>query len=381
MPLYDDLQLDRRRVLKLSLGAVTVTALQGSLALPAFAASGSLRWISPRGYVETPDDFHYRIAEKLGYFGDLEVEYLAGPQDGTASVKFVDQGQAELGAPSPGVFALGVDKGLDIAFFFAKHPVDIFSFAFRKGEAVEAAKDLVGKSVLLGSIGWKPIVDSELAQIGVDPAGVTSVEAGAGWAQALAAGNGDSALVWEGLRSQWAAKGLDFDYLSLAKTSRFPANGEILRKSDLADPAKRRLYADYARGLAKGYAFAYANPRAAAAIVDEAFPGIAAAGTPEQRTEYIVQLSNTTRGPDTATKGWGYHDVSQYQTFFDVALKIGTISKPIDASSVVLNDFIDYANDFDHDALKAEAEAHPLPEAYKSVDIDAIRGRNPVAYP
>ncbi|WP_208948529.1 ABC transporter substrate-binding protein [Segnochrobactrum spirostomi] len=374
--------VNRRRLLQLSAAGTALTVLQVGFGRGAFADTGpALTWISPRGYVETPDDFHYRIAEKLGFFGDLKVEYLAGPQDGTASVKFVDQGQAQLGAPSPGVFALGVDHGLDIAFFFAKHPVDIFSFAFRKGQAVKDPRELAGKTVLLGSIGWKPIVDAEVAQVGVDPATVNSVEAGAGWAQALAAGNGDAALVWEGLRSQWAAQGLDFDYLSLVKTSKFPANGEILKKSSLADPAKRQLYADYARGLAKGYAFAYANPRAAAAIVDEAFPSIAGKGTPEERTEYIVQLSNTTRGPYTDTKGWGYQHVPQYQEFFDIALKIGTISKPIDASKVVLNDVVPYANEFDKAALKAQAEAYPLPDAYKAVDIAAIRARNPVAYP
>lgn len=376
------IEFNRRRVLQLSAGGAAAAIASLGSSVSAFGAvERRLRWISPRGYVETPDDFHYRIALKYGWFGNLKVDYLAGPQDGTASVKLVDQRQAELGSPSPGVLALGVDKGLDVAFFFAKHPVDIFSFAFRKGHGIKDAKDLVGKTVLLGSIGWKPIVDSELKQIGIDPASVKSVEAGAGWAQALAAGNGDAALVWEGLRSQWSTKGLDFEYLSLVKSSRFPANGEILKKAELADPAKRQLYADYARGLAKGYAFAYANPRAAAAIIDEAFPSLAAIGTPEQRVEYIVQLSNTTRGPHTATKGWGYHDVAQYQTFFDVALQIGTISKPIDASKVVLNDFIAYANDFDHAALAKEAEAFPLPDAYKAVDIAAIRARNPVAYP
>jgi NitT/TauT family transport system substrate-binding protein len=370
----------RRRFLQLAGAGTALTVLQTGFGRSAFAADRRLTWISPRGYVETPDDFHYRIAEKLDFFGDLKVDYLPGPQDGTASIKFVDQDKADSGAPSPGVFALGIDKGLDLAFVFAKHPVDIFSFAFRKGQGVKDPKDLAGKSVLLGSIGWKPIVDSELAQIGVDPSKVTSVEAGAGWAQALAAGNGDAALVWEGLRSQWTAKGLDFDYLSLVKTSKFPANGEIIKKSALADPAKRQLYADYVRGLAKGYAFAYANPRAAAAIVDEAFPSIAASGTPAQRTEYIVQLSNVTRGPFTESKGWGYQDVSQYQAFFDVALKIGTISKPIDASKVVLNDLVAYANDFDHAALKTQAEAYPLPDAYKSVDIAEIRARDPVAF-
>jgi NitT/TauT family transport system substrate-binding protein len=369
-------------MLQLSAGGVAVTlAGVGGPPRARAAASGALQWVSPRGYVETPDDFHYRIAQKFGYFGDLKVDYLGGPQDGTANLRFVDQGQADLSAPAPGVLALGIDKGLDLAFFFAKHPVDIFSFAFRKGQAVKDPKDLAGKSVLLGSIGWKPIVDAEVAQVGVSPGKVKSIEAGAGWAQSLAAGNGDAALVWEGLRSQWNAKGLDFDYLPLVKTSKFPANGEILKKSNLQDPDKRKLYVAYAKGLAQGYAFAYANPRAAAAIVDEVFPSIAAVGTPAQRTEYIVQLSNTTRGPFTETKGWGYHDISQYQTFFDVALEIGLIGKPIDASKVVLNDLVAEANDFDHAALKAKAEAYPLPDAYKSVDLAEIRARNPVAYP
>ena len=146
-------------------------------------------------------------------------------------------------------------------------------------------------------------------------------------------------------------------------------------------PQKRKLFVAYARGLAQAYAFTYANPRAAAAIVDEVFPSIAAVGTPAQRTEYIIQLSNTTRGPFTETKGWGYHDISQYQTFFDVALKIGTISKPIDASKVVLNDLVPEANDFDHAAVKAKAEAYPLPDAYRTVDLVEICSRNPVAYP
>jgi NitT/TauT family transport system substrate-binding protein len=165
------------------------------------------------------------------------------------------------------------------------------------------------------------------------------------------------------------------------KTSKFPANDEILKKSELSDPQKRKLFAQYARGLAQAYAFTYANPRAAAQIVDEAFPSIAASGTPAQRTEYIVQLSNTTRGPYTDTKGSGYQHIPQYQAFFDVALKTGTISKPIDASRVVLNDLVPEANDFDHAAVKAQAEAYPLSDAYKSVEIAEICARNPVAHP
>lgn len=373
--------LSRRRILQLAaVGGAAASITSFLPTRPAFAAGRSLSWISPRGYVETPDDFHHLIASKLGYYGDLSVEYLPGPQDGTATVKFPDQGQSDLGSPGPGVFSLGVDKGLDLAYIFSKHPVDIFSFAFRKGEAVSDVKELEGKSVLLGSIGWKPIVDAELAQFGVDTSKVESLEAGAGWAQALAAGNGDSALVWEGLRSEWHGKGLDFDYLSLVKSSKFPANGEAVKASTLADPEKKALYSDYVRGLAKGFAFAYHNPLAAAAIVDEAFPSIAQNRTAAAKTEYIVQLSNTTRGPRTDSDGWGYQDLDQFQTFFDVALKIGTIEKPIDASKVITNELIPYANDFDADSVKADADNYPLPDEYKSVDLEEIRARNPVAF-
>lgn len=80
----------RRRFLQLAGAGTALTVLQTGFGRSAFAADRRLTWISPRGYVETPDDFHYRIAEKLDFFGDLKVDYLPGPQDGTASIKFVD---------------------------------------------------------------------------------------------------------------------------------------------------------------------------------------------------------------------------------------------------------------------------------------------------
>jgi NitT/TauT family transport system substrate-binding protein len=263
---------------------------------------------------------------------------------------------------------------------FSKHPVDIFSFAFRKGQAVSDPKGLVGKTVALGSIGWKPIVDTELAQFGIDPASVTCIEAGPGWGQTVAAGKADAALVWEGQRVTWASEGLDFDYLLAFHQSRFPANGEDVARATLADKDKRAIYADYLRGYAMGLEFGLHNPRAAAAIVHKRFPQLDGTITPTASTEHIVQLTNVTRGPLTATKGWGYHDISQFQLFFDIALKTGQIGKRIDASHVVTNELIDYANDFDHAKVKADAESYPLPAEYKAVDIDAIRQRQPARF-
>ena len=52
----------------------------------------------------------------MGYFADLGVEtdMQPGPSDGTATVKFVDVGQADMGFPSPGVFSFALENGMKL---------------------------------------------------------------------------------------------------------------------------------------------------------------------------------------------------------------------------------------------------------------------------
>ena len=372
----------RRQVLGIAGRSVVVGLAAQTLVPFAEAANGqrSLNWIAPRGFVETYDDWFHWSARHNGYYGDLDVIYQSGPRDGTAAVTLVAQGQVDASSPSPGVFALGIDRGMDILYAFSKHPRDIFSFAFRKGEAVTSPEGLKGKTVVLGSIGWKPIIDSELAQFGIPADAVTCVEAGNSWGQAVAQGKGDCALAWEGLRADWRAQGLNLDYYEIFKQSRFPANGEDISRAEFNDKDKHAAYADYLRGYAMGLEFSLHNPRASALIVNQQFPQLAKTYSPTTATEHIVQLTNVTRGPLTATKGWGYQDPAQFQFFFDTYLKSGQISGRIDASKVVTNDFIAYANDFDHAKVKADAEAFVLPPEFAAVDLAAIRARNPARY-
>ena len=52
----------------------------------------------------------------MGYFADLgiETDMQPGPSDGTATVKFVDVGQADMGFPSPGVFSFALENGMKL---------------------------------------------------------------------------------------------------------------------------------------------------------------------------------------------------------------------------------------------------------------------------
>jgi NitT/TauT family transport system substrate-binding protein len=336
----------------------------------------SFTWISPRGTLEVLDDYAYWTARKMGYIDDLEVDISMepGPSDGTATVKFVDVGQADMGFPSPGVFSFAIENGMDLTSVFHMGARDTFSIAFREGEGLADLKELEGKTILLGSAAWQSIVDPMLAAQGVDVSKVNYVEAGwPTWGTALAAGQGDAALSWEGLRAEWIATGLDFVYWLGVQHSPLPANTFVVRSADLEDPDKRAFLEKYLRGWAKGLEFATHNPRAAVEAVFDQFPTLASNVGPELGTMSLLQQMNVFRGDMESRGGWGWHDMESWQRLFDVAHEIGQNSRRIEATEVLTNDFIPAANEFDHTAVAEEAEATELSPQMQAVDIEAIR--------
>jgi NitT/TauT family transport system substrate-binding protein len=75
-----------------------------------------MTWITPRGTLDVPDDYCLWVAKDMGYFEQLglDVDLEPGPQDAFACTKFVDQRQADLGYPSPGVLTASIDQGMDV---------------------------------------------------------------------------------------------------------------------------------------------------------------------------------------------------------------------------------------------------------------------------
>jgi NitT/TauT family transport system substrate-binding protein len=363
--------IDRRRLLTATAAGVAITTL-GPVGR-AFAAD-TVRWVSPRGTLEVVDDWAYWVAKKYGYFGDIETTIEPGPMEATAVVKLVDQKQSDFGYPSPGIFSLGLEQGMDLASAFHIMAGDVFDFAFQKGKAPADFKGLEGKTIVLGSAGWQAITNPMLSAAGVDPASVKYVEAGGSWGQTLAQGQADAALSWEGLRAQWRGQGLDFDYLLGKNVSTFPANSYVTRKSDLSDPAKKELYTKYLRGFAMGYEFGHINPRAASHIVMEQFPGLKTQMSPAVITESMMQMDALAHAKwEERQSMWGYHLMPSWQAYFDTIKKIGQITKDIKAEDVVSNELIPGANDFDKAKVKADADGYELPEEWKAIDVEAIR--------
>lgn len=367
--------MGRRTFLQVSAAGVVSVSVLGASGARAEPYS-KFTWISPRGTIEVIDDYAYHVAKKMGYFDDLEVEadFQPGPSDGTATVKFVDVGQADIGFPSPGVFSYALENGMKLKSAFHMGALDTFSLAFRKGEGTNDLKTLEGKTILLGSAAWQSIVDPMLAVQGVDVSKVKYVEAGwPTWATALKAGQGDAALGWEGLRAEWIATGLDFEYWLGVQNSPLFANTFVVRAEDLEDPDKKAYLEKYLRGWAMGLEFAHLNPRAAVEIVFEQFPTVAGNLGPELGTTSILQQIAVFRGDMSKRAGWGDHNMEAWQTFFDQIHELGQITNPVKAEDVCTNALIPAANDFDNAKVQADADGYKLSDEFSAIDVENLK--------
>ncbi|MFW6138901.1 MAG: ABC transporter substrate-binding protein, partial [Spirochaetota bacterium] len=175
----------RRDFIKKSAGAglgigLGLSALGSIIISPTDARAGAekkevelapMTWISPRGTLQVPDDYCLWAAKDMGYFQEmgLDVTLEPGPQEALAVTKFVDQGQADIGYPSPGVITSSVDQGMDIIMVHEMMIGQVFDFAVRPDSDIKTVKDIEGKTIALGSAGWSVIVNPILVELGIDP--------------------------------------------------------------------------------------------------------------------------------------------------------------------------------------------------------------------
>ncbi|MCL5960090.1 MAG: ABC transporter substrate-binding protein [Chloroflexi bacterium] len=354
-------------------------------ATPGGGAGGMdlVRWVSPRGNLEVPDDYMFYVAQKMGYWDkNLDVKLEPGPMEATATTKLVDQGQSDIGYPSPGVFTLALEAGLPLISAFHMGAYNVFDYAVKEDSPITDMKGLAGKTISLGDAGWQAISDPILVEVGVDPKTVKYVAAGPQWAQSVEAGQADAALSWEGYRGMWIAQGLKLKYFLGYKFSKGFANSWVIRKKDLDDPKKVDIYTRFFKGAAMGLEFGYWNMTAATMITWEKFPALQKNMNPEIGTESCRELANIFRGDWAKRQGWGWHDLAAWADYFKIVKGLGQLTKDVKPEDVITNDFVKPSNDFDHDKVKADAQGYKLTGDWAKVpatikDFDGIAPEQP----
>jgi NitT/TauT family transport system substrate-binding protein len=366
-------RLNRRSLVGAGAALAGGLALGGGRLVAAQGGRNSVVWISPRATLEVFDDYGYWVALEMGWFGDIETELQPGIQEATSGGKAVAEGQADMSYVSPGVFSALLEAGTPLVSVWHQVAQETFDFAVPPGSGITEVAQLEGKRVALGDPGWSLITDPMFAQAGIDPASVQYVQAGASWAQAVDQGQADASLTWEGLRAQWGAAGLEYDYILGKDWSVFPSNSFQIRREDFENADLTELYTNYLKGWAMGLEFGYWNPLAAAQIVAsqpeigpalaESFPNMA------DGVESMWENAQIFRGDFANRAGWGDHDLDSWQAYFDTLLDLGQITEAINAEDVCKNEYIAGANDFDVEQVKGAARTYPLDETFAAIDM------------
>lgn len=209
-----------------------------------------MTFITPRGTLEVMDDYNLWVPIHMGYFKDLglDVTMEPGPGDAFACTKFVDQNQADVGYPSPGILTSSIDTGMSVILAYEMMIGSVWHIAVREDSPMKSPKELAGKTISIGWAGWQVIMDPLLVELGIDPASVEYVVAGQQWGQMVDQGKADAALCWLALDVQWNAVGLRLKYFRGTDFSIMPSNGYAVRKSDLTNPAKRDTLVKFSKG-------------------------------------------------------------------------------------------------------------------------------------
>jgi NitT/TauT family transport system substrate-binding protein len=372
--------ISRRELLKR--GAAGATLLSAGSLLSAGTAFGrssaaqldTVRWISPRGTLQVMDDFNLWVPIKMGYFKELGInaKLIAGSvTDALAATKFVAQNRADMGYPSPGVLTASIDSGIAVKSVWDMISGQVFDFALPINSPIKSPKELKGKTISLGSTGWKVIVDPMLVELGIDPKTVHYVTSGAQWTQAAATGKADAALAWEGLRHQLAGQGLKLKYLIGTTWSKHPSNVYSVRASDLEDDAKKDLYTRFLQGVVMGLEFTKANPRAAAQITYGSLPDLRKTLKPQLALDSMLELAHAYGTSHLRGQGWGFNYQAGWANYLKIVHDLGQTKKLLKTSDVFTNELQSAANkQANVNKARSDAKAFKLNAQFAATKVD-----------
>lgn len=321
----------------------------------------TVTYVVPRS-VEVVEDAYIWVAEKMGYFDELNIEPVVMPSYGTSDTKMVVAGKADVCLPSPYVGMQAVDGGVDIVYVYQMMQKYHFGFCVNPNKGITSIEQLAGKKIVLGDAGWSMIADPILYAYGVDPKSVEYVVAADNRAQVAWAGvDADAVLTWYMEFEEWQSAGMAFDYLDCEEKFVGAANGMAVSRKALEDPVFRDKITRFLTGVAMGSYFVSLNPEAAAEIVLEKFPQITTSY--EVTTDILTSFGEIcVTHPDAVANGLGSFKLEKWQNMRDIGVALGQISDKVDASKMFDDSLVATYNDFDHARVEKDAAEYVLGE-------------------
>ena len=373
-------EFTRRDLVKKTAGVGLALTGLGMLKIDPALGAGltKVRWVSPRGTLDVMDDFNLWVPIKMGYYRRLGLDLSLSPGDASGNLPQVAAHQIDMGYPSPGVLTSSIDAGVPVISIWEQYPAQVFDFVIPGKSKITHPRQLKGKTIAIFTDIWRTIINPMLVEVGVDPKSVKYRVFGPQWVQAVALGQADAGLVWEGLRAQLvgqsAAFGSAFQVKFLVGTrwgSKGPSNTYVVRTADLSDAKKRDVYSRVLQGSVMGSEFAKANPRAAAQITYGARPLLQKLIPPQVAVESMMQLASGysvfhRRPPHL----YGWHDAASWNRYLNSVAKLGQTKKRLNIKDVLTNDMVRAANQkADVARARRDAKAFKLNEFFRTTTV------------
>lgn len=311
----------------------------------------------------TAEWWGWLAAQEMGYYDDqnLDVEFVGTGGSGDA-LEQVIAGNADAGNPSAPAFGEAALVGLDVVNVFTYSSGAIFGIFVPESEGITSIAGLRGMNIGISEPGGGEVafLEAALRAEGIDPiTDVTFIPIGDGGPETLAALDSGAVDAYSTAYNDIFAlqtAGVNLVDLTPSIYNTFPARGIITTSAVIESKAEalQRL----ARGTAMGIHFCLTNNDACIDMLKGAIPAVFeknADGISQGDLRFALSLRQV---PPADPTRYGKHDVEGTQTFLDLIRSTSDTYMEVDAGTVLNDEFLDYANDFDRAAVEADAAAY-----------------------
>jgi NitT/TauT family transport system substrate-binding protein len=312
---------------------------------------------TPTGFFEVLD----LVAQQAGFFKDEHL-IVDKQYSGNASIaaQLVATGKADIGSLAIEPILLGYEKGLRLTAIFARDPHSFQTMAVLDGSPIKTLADFKGTTIgeyTAGSAGELP-ANSELAGAGLKRSDYTYLPIGSG-AQAISAMTSGKvagvAFPYPELVTYEAVAGLKFRYFWHPILKDIPDATFI--SSPVTLQTKSALVGRFLRAIVKAAILVRENPQLAAKYFVTG-SGAKVTGAAIALQARLLSLSqDMIAGYDPTSKRIGELPLRGMNVLARFLFDNGLTAQLVPASAIVSNQFIDYANDFDHKAFIAQVRA------------------------
>lgn len=318
----------------------------------------------------TPSDtlsssfYAFVAAEKLGYWDDedLDVELVPGSGSG-ALVEQMIAGNLPAGAPSLPAVVEGLGAGLEIIDLYTISYGSIFAIWVPEDSDVESVEDLEGLNIGISEAGGgeTSVLSSALQDVGIDPVtGVTLIPIGAGEAttlDAIESGRVDAYASSKNDGFSLEVSGVELREITPPLYAGFPGRSIVATPEGFEE--NKEALTRMARGIAKATLFCEYNPEACQDFMEEALPEQwvgAEEGQDSQGSLQYEEAVKTSTVPED--EQFGRHNLEETEAFIETIAAITEGFQDVSAEDFLVDDILDEVNDFDREAIIAEAEAY-----------------------